>query len=189
MKSDKSGKTLAIDIPADGLFLAIQHNLNGDLSKSNCEKVINRYIGKFLDAEPDIILLNVCYRRCLTPSEVFDSYLYNVETDDKGYAIKNNSGKSVKSFSSTTENVSKYFMSFILCARELLINGIDAYEIAIKRIRKTKCKVFLSVRMNDTHYFYDPAINSAFAVKDGCAHTVDKDGGNLDFSQENLWYD
>ena len=64
---------LAINIPADGLFLAIQNKAKADLSRKNCEYVINEYIDNFLEAEPDIILLNVCYRRALTPSQTFDS--------------------------------------------------------------------------------------------------------------------
>ena len=75
---------LAINIPADGLFLAILNHADGDLSAENCERIISEYIGRLLEAEPDIILLNVCYRRSLTPSEVFDSYLYDIETDENG---------------------------------------------------------------------------------------------------------
>lgn len=63
-------------------------------------------------------------------------------------------------------------------------NDIDIYEIAVERIRRTDCKVFLSVRMNDAHYTDDPAINSSFAVKEGFRHTIDRNGLNLDFSQK-----
>ena len=111
-------KFLTVNIPADGLFLAILNRANGDFSKESCERIIGEYIGRFLEAEPDIIFLNVCYRRSLTPSEIFDSYLYDIETDNDGYAIKKQ-GESVKKYSPVTDNVSKYFMSFIVCAREL----------------------------------------------------------------------
>jgi len=174
---------LTVNIPADGLFLAIVNHANGDFSKQNCEEIIQKYIGRFLEAEPDMIFLNVCYRRSLTPSEVFDSYLYDIETDDRGYAVKKQ-GESIKEYSPLTENVSKYFMSFIVCARELLKNGIDIYQAAIDRIRQTKCRVFLSVRMNDAHYINDPAINSSFTMKNGGEHTIVKDGKYLDYSQE-----
>ena len=175
---------LAVNIPADGLFLAIQNAQGGDLSKDNCERIINEYIDRFLEAKPDIIFLNVCYRRCLTPSEVFDSYLYNVETDENGYAIKNGQLESVKTFSPVTDNVSKYFMSFVLCARELLKSGIDIYQFAIHRIRQTECRVFLSVRMNDAHYTENAAINSSFALKNECKNTIEHNGENLDYSKE-----
>lgn len=89
LSTTKAKNKLAINIPADGLFLAIMNNAGGDFSRNNCERIINRYIGKFIENEPDVILLNVCYRRCLTPSEVFDSYLYDIKTDDEGYACKN----------------------------------------------------------------------------------------------------
>ena len=36
---------LAINIPADGLFLAIQNKCGKDLSFENWEKIINEYIG------------------------------------------------------------------------------------------------------------------------------------------------
>ena len=176
---------LAVNIPADGLFLAIQNAEGGDLSKDNCERIINEYMDRFLEAKPDIIFLNVCYRRCLTPSEVFDSYLYNVETDENGYAIKNGQSESVKTFSPVTDNVSKYFMSFVLCARKLLQSGIDIYQFAINRIRQTECRVFLSVRMNDAHYTENAAINSSFALKNECKNTIEHNGKNLDYS--NVW--
>ena len=111
---------LTLNIPADGLFLVILNHARGDFSKENCEKIISEYIGRFLEAEPDIIFLNVCYRRSLTPSELFDSYLYDIETDDNGYAIRRR-GDSNKKYSPVTENVSKYFMSFIVCARRPLL--------------------------------------------------------------------
>ncbi len=174
---------LAINIPADGLFLAVLNHAEGDFSLQNCERIINEYIGRFLEAEPDVILLNVCYRRSLTPSEVFDSYLYDIETDEKGIAVKSQ-GESIKTFSPTTKDVSKYFMSFFSCARELLKNGIDIYKFAIERIRQTDCRVFLSVRMNDAHYTDNIAVNSSFALKNGCVHTTARDGKNLDYSQE-----
>ncbi len=181
---------LTVNIPADGLFLAILNHANGDFSKENCEKIICEYIGQFLAAEPDMIFLNVCYRRSLTPSKIFDSYLYNIETDEDGYAIKEQ-GESIKEYSPVTKNVSKYFMSFIVCARELLKNDIDIYKFAINRIKQTKCRVFLSVRMNDAHYIGDPAINSSFALKNGGEHTIHRDGAHLDYSQkavQNYYY-
>ena len=108
---------LAINVPADGLFLAVQNKAAGDYSKENCERIIRAYIGKMLEAKPDVILLNACYRRALTPSEVFDSYLYDVETDSDGYACRDAEGKSIKTLSPVSENVSKYFASFFKCAR------------------------------------------------------------------------
>jgi len=178
----KGEHLLAVNIPADGLFLAILNKANGDLSKDNCTRIIKKYIDRYLEANPDIILLNVCYRRSLTPSEVFDSYLYDVETDENGFAVKDENGQTRKNLSPTTQGVSKYFSSFFTCARILLQKGIDIYEILTKHIRQSGCKVFLSVRMNDGHYTDNPAINSYFAMKDGGRYTIDNDGFALDFS-------
>jgi len=175
---------LAINIPADGLFLAILRKANGDLSAENCSRIIRDYIDRHLEAKPDMILLNVCYRRCLTPSEVFDSYLYNVETDENGYAVKDAAGTTIKTLSPTTDKVSKYFASFITCARVLLESGIDIYQIAVEQIKKAGCQVYLSLRMNDVHFTGDPAINSGFAMKNGGQHTVGRDGVSLDFTQK-----
>lgn len=176
---------VVINIPADGLFLAVQNHANGDFSESNCKHIINEYIGRFLKTEPDVILLNVCYRRCLTPSRVFDSYLYDIETDENGFAIKDAKGESIKNISPNgPQSVSKYFKSFLLCGRELLSKGIDIYKFAIERIRETNCQVFMSLRMNDAHYIENVAINSSFALKNNSVHTIEKDGRNLDFSQE-----
>ena len=175
---------LAINIPADGLFLAILHRVKGDFSEEKCRGAVEDYIGRFLEAEPDILLLNVCYRRALTPSSVLDSYLYDIEVDERGLPRKDPSGKTVKQLSPTTDSVSKYFMSFFLCARELLEKEIDAYRMAIDCIRKTSTRVFLSVRMNDAHYTDNAAINSPFATGDDGCRTLDGEGVYLDFSQE-----
>ena len=107
-----NSNTLAINIPADGLFLAVLNKANNDFSKSNCTRIIKEYLNRYLESNPDIILLNVCYRRALTPSEVFDSYLYNIETDENGFALKNQNNETVKTLSPTTDGVSKYFSSF-----------------------------------------------------------------------------
>ena len=149
---------LAVNIPADGLFLTILNKANGDFSEENCTRIIKDYACKFLEAKPDIILLNVCYRRCLTPSNVFDSYLYDIQTDA--------SGQTVKKISPVTDDVSSYFSSFFSCARILLQNGIDIYRILTAYIKGNGCNVYFSVRMNDHHYSDNPAVNSSFALKD-----------------------
>ena len=151
-KPPKEAFMLAINVPADGLFLAVQNKAAGDYSKENCERIIHAYIGKMLEAKPDVILLNACYRRALTPSEVFDSYLYDVETDSDGYACRDAEGKSIKTLSPVSDNVSKYFASFFKCARVLLSRGIDIYQMAIDRIRESDTQVYLFLRMNDGHY-------------------------------------
>ena len=180
----KDQKILAVNIPADGLFLAIWEKAGGDLSPENCKRLIREYMDRFLEAKPDILFLNVNYRRALTPSQVFDSYLYNVQTDENGYALRDEKGETVKTLSPTTQGVSKYFSAFVHCARPLLEQGIDLYKILTDYLQSKDCKVYLSVRVNDGHYTDDPAINSAFAMKNGGAHTIEKDGVNLDFSQE-----
>lgn len=175
---------LAINIPADGLFLAVGHRINGDFSEENCRRAIEEYIGRFLEAEPDILLLNVCYRRALTPSSVLDSCLYDIELDETGLPKRGASGSIIKHPSPTTDGVSKYFMSFFLCARVLLEKGIDIYQMAIDCIRKTGTRVLLSVRMNDAHYTDNAAINSPFATGDGGRRSLGGEGVYLDFSQE-----
>ena len=178
-----STHTVAINIPADGLMLAISEGTSGDLSEESCARAIEAYIGRHLEAKPDILLLNVCYRRTVTPSEVFDSYLYDVETDENGLAIRNESGETKKRLSPTGLGCSKYFDSFFTCARPLLERGIDAIAIAIKKIRETDCRVYLSLRMNDEHYTENAGVNASFAMKDGGIHTVGRNGQTLDFSQ------
>ena len=174
----KNSNTVAVNIPADGLFLAILNKADGDLSEKNCIRIIKEFIDKHLEANPDIIILNVCYRRCLTPSEVFDSYLYNIETDENG--------RKVKVLSPTTDGVSKYFAAFFSCARVLLQNGIDIFKILTDYTRQKGCKVYLSVRMNDGHYTDNPAINSSFALKDNGKYTINRDGKELDFSKKEV---
>ena len=174
----KSSNTVAVNIPADGLFLAILNKANGDLSEENCIRIIKEFIDKHLEADLDIIILNVCYRRCLTPSEVFDSYLYNIETDENG--------RKVKVLSPATGGESKYFAAFFSCARVLLQNGIDIFKILTDYIKQKGCKVYLSVRMNDGHYADNPGINASFALKDNGKYTINRDGKELDFSKKEV---
>lgn len=163
---------VAVNLPADGLFLAIEQKAEDDFSRENCTRLIRAFIQRFLDTKPDVIFLNVNYRRALTPSQVMDSYLYNIDTDENG--------RTVKTLSPTTEGVSKYFTTFFTCARPLLQKGIDIYEILTRQIREAGCKVYLSVRMNDGHYRDNPAINTPFSMK----HSCNGDGADLDYSQE-----
>ena len=165
---------IAVNLPADGLFLAIENKAKGDLSRENCTRLIRAFMQRFLDAKPDIIFLNVNYRRALTPSQVMDSYLYDVDTDENG--------RTVKTLSPTTGGVSKYFTAFFTCARPLLEKGIDIYEILTRQIREAGCKVYLSVRMNDGHYRDNFAINTPFSVK----HSCKGDGADLDYTREKV---
>ena len=181
--SEKIAHTVAINIPADGLMLAILEATGGDFSEERCTRAVEAYIGRHLEAKPDILLLNVCYRRSITPSEVFDSYLYDVETDENGRAIRNENGETKKHPSPTGLGCSKYFDSFFTCARPLLARGMDAIAIAIKKIRETDCRVYLSLRMNDEHYTQNVGVNASFAMKSGGMHTIGRDGQTLDFSQ------
>lgn len=48
---------LAINIPADGLFLAVQSRLGRHFSAERCESAVCEYIDRFLEAKPDIIFL------------------------------------------------------------------------------------------------------------------------------------
>lgn len=180
----KSDNMLVVNIPADGLFLAIERKAGGDLSRENSIRIIKEYVDKYLAAGPDIILLNVCYRRALTPSEVFDSFIYNIKTDDDGLAVRDDSGNTVKTQNIVSDCVSKYFATFFGCAGVLLKNGVDIYAVLAEYIREKGCKVFLSLRMNDGHYPNDPAVNSSFALKDGSKHTILHDGVQLDYSQK-----
>ena len=174
---------LVINIPADGLFLAVERRIRGDFSAQACKNAVCEYIDRFLEAKPDVILLNVCYRRALTPSEVFDSYLYDIETDEEGFALQNEAGESVKRPAPVSGGLSKYFTSFFSCARRLLEKGIDIYEYAVSHIRASRCRVFLSVRMNDAHYTENPAVNSSFALKNERENTIGGSGEYLDFSR------
>ena len=183
MQKNATKHTVAINIPADGLMLAILEGTQGDFSEESCARAIEAYIGRHLEAKPDILLLNVCYRRTITPSEVFDSFLYDVETDENGYAIRNKNGETKKHPSPIGLGCSKYFDSFFTCARPLLERGIDAVAIAIKKIRETDCRVYLSLRMNDEHYTKNAGVNAGFAMKDDGIHTIGRDGQTLDFSQ------
>ena len=45
-----SAHTVAINIPADGLMLAILEKALGDLSEERCRRIIRDYIGRHLEA-------------------------------------------------------------------------------------------------------------------------------------------
>lgn len=182
---------LAINIPADGFFMTLQEELKGVPSEERCTCIVQNYLDRFLSADPDVVLINVCYRRCLTPSEVFDSFLYDVETDENGRARRDANGHTIRRLSPMTDSVSPYFMSFLYCARDLMKQGIDVFKIATRYVHQMGKRVFLSVRMNDSHYADNPAINSSFSFQNDCEHTLDRRGQLFDFSQaavQNYYY-
>ena len=174
--------TLALNIPADGLFLEIIRKAGEDYSKENCFRIMRDYIKKQLDAGVDIVFLNVCYRRSLIPSEVFDSYMYNIETDENGFAVRDKNGETIKTLSPVVDPETKYFRAFTTCARRLYQDGIDVFEFLVDEIKKSNAKVYFSLRMNDGHCTSNPSINSTFAMKNNGANTIDKNGVELDYS-------
>lgn len=174
---------LVINIPADALFMEIENRIDG-ITYDKVDSIMQAYLDKFLSAKPQAIMLNVCYRRSLAPSEVYDSYLYDVRTDDDGFALRGEDGTTIKSLSPTTSEVGNSFLSFVRCGRTLLKMGIDVYEMLVKKIRSVGTKVYLSIRMNDHHYLDNPAINSSFSFREGKIHTIDGKGEYYDYSQK-----
>ena len=47
---------LAINIPADGLFLAVERRIREELSAERCKAAVCEYIDRFLEAKPEPIL-------------------------------------------------------------------------------------------------------------------------------------
>ncbi len=176
---------LAINIPAEGIFLAIQSRNLKDWTAETCQKVTEEYISEFLSCKPDIILLNVCYRRSLISSRVFDTFLYDVKIDENGFPVLDETGSVIKTKSPDTDNKDMYFRAIFDCARKLLEKDIDVFKTAVAVIREAGCKVYFSVRMNDGHYTEDPAINSSLSFACDGKYTVVKDGFIFfDYSQK-----
>lgn len=168
---------LAINIPAEGIFLAIQSRNLEKYTPEACREITRAYISRFLSSKPEIIFLNVCYRRSLVDSQVFDTFLHTVTTDEKGNTVKRENPD--------TENNNKYFRAIFDCARELLREQIDVFKTAVEVIRAAGCKVYFSVRMNDGHFTDDPSINSSRSFDLGGRYTVVKDGFIFfDYSQK-----
>ncbi|MBQ9545604.1 MAG: hypothetical protein IJV00_10815, partial [Clostridia bacterium] len=173
---------LVINIPADGISLEVSKKAGGDLSEENCRRTVEEFIDRFIASKPDAIFLNVCYRRALFDSDTFDSILYDVETDEKGFALKGPDGGSVKKPNPPTVTNSIYFNSFFDVYCKTLLYGTDLLGIAAERIKKAGCRLFVSVRMNDAHYTENPSINSHFSFAFGKSRSISSDGALLDYS-------
>ena len=138
---------VAVNIAADG----IQSEIIFDTSKTREEYrlIADNYVQKYLlNTCVGKMIFNVCYKRSITDSEVFDSVLYNVK----------NSVKSISPAATETDILNNF--------REMIRRGIDIIEILVATVKKHGAEAWLSVRMNDHHFPMIKALIQRYRMKD-----------------------
>ena len=147
-------KNLVVNIAADGVQKAVisDTTLEPDAYKALAEQYVRTYLE---GTSVGRILFNVCYKRTITDSNVFDSVLYNVALDEDGNALRDENGATIRSISppaAGTDMLNNY--------RELILRGIDVIEMLVNAAKQYGAEAWLSVRVNDHHFADDPGFNS-----------------------------
>ena len=147
-------KNLVVNIAADGVQKAVisDTTLEPDAYKALDEQYVRTYLEGTSVCR---ILFNVCYKRTITDSNVFDSVLYNVALDEDGNALRDENGATIRSISppaAGTDMLNNY--------RELILRGIDVIEMLVNAAKQYGAEAWLSVRVNDHHFADDPGFNS-----------------------------
>ena len=175
----EKNKNVFVNIAADGFetnVLKKSPNATEDVYRENVRNYVMRYLN---NTPTGRLSFNVCYKRSVVDSEVFDSVLYNVELDENGVATKDDNGNSIKTKidASTSTAMLSYY-------RDVIERDIDVIEMAITATKECGADAWLSLRMNDNHYNEDPNFNSMLSY--GRAEELGVNGKrvNLDFTKQ-----
>lgn len=129
--SKQSG--IMVNIAADAFAYISRGGVNiSSMNKEQAETILDQYIDSFTPEGHQVraILLNVNYQRSCFENSVMETY----------WDIKD-VNSNIKDWPKTIWQIQS--------------KGIDIYELSINRIRKNKAEAWISVRMNDHHYFND----------------------------------
>ncbi len=170
-------QNLVLNIPSDGIEEEVIRGF--ELSKEGYQERLKNYLATFLKDTPvGKVLVNVCYKRSVVPSDVADTYLYNILRDENGYPLLDEKGNLQKEISPelTQTELNRGF-------REMQKRNIDIIGMAVEEIKRYGAKAWFSVRMNDHHFPNDPGFNSSLSYER--AEELGVNGGrrNLDYTK------
>lgn len=171
---------VSVNIAADGLATAVIKSVTD--SEEVYRKNTQVYLAEYLkNTKVGRLLFNVCYKRSVTDSDTMDSVLYNVETDELGFAVKGEDGMVIKHPipECTTNTLFKGY-------RELAEREIDIIAMAVEETHRYGAEAWLSVRMNDHHFAQDPLFNSTLSYEHPDKYGVDGSRQCLDFSTKTV---
>lgn len=98
MKIVDRNEHLAVNLAADGIQAAVISDVTK--TPAEYEELADRYVRTYLEGTPvGRILFNVCYKRSITDSDVFDSVLSNIALDNDGRALRDENGRAIKTVS------------------------------------------------------------------------------------------
>ncbi|MGV8092720.1 MAG: hypothetical protein AB2L24_12760 [Mangrovibacterium sp.] len=125
------GQGIILNIPADAIV--IEPDWGGDIgifTKEQAINALNSFIDKYYGTQVSGLFFNINYQRACFDSKVMESYwnLQNPETHMTGWPRGH---------------------------WEIYKKGIDPFEICIARSRYNSISPWISIRMNDHHYFED----------------------------------
>lgn len=145
---------MIINIPADMLAMGIMEHAPNLDDADDVRRALKSYIAEITAHKPEIVMLNVNYKRSAVHSDVFDTVLHDIATASDGRAYRDPDGNTLKTYAPVEEDVEQpYFNMFLKIYRRLLKNGIDVFEMAIAELRARGAQAWFSIRMNDHHCY------------------------------------
>lgn len=130
---------LFVNIPPDGIVLHTPWpNKIENLTEPEIEKSLHLFIDRYTGKNVSTILFNLNYQRVCYNSEVWDSY-WDVPQPN------------------TIEGWQLHFW-------ELQEKGVDVFDVVTEYTRQNGISPWISIRMNDHHYFNDPGKVNSFLL-------------------------
>lgn len=150
---------MIVQIPCDMLALYVLQSRTSltAMTEQECTQLAVDYLRPILKNQPNAVYLNVCYRRSAVPSEVFSTFAQDISVDQNGDPVLDPQGVSVRTPVIYPENiswVSRYHEALLTVYGTLLRRGIDLCGIAMKIIRGSATRLYLSVRPSDNHAWF-----------------------------------
>ena len=174
----KRNENLAVNLAADGIQAAVVFST--DKSEAAYKQLAEDYVGVYLkNSSVGKLLFNVCYKRAITDSDVFDSVLYNVALNKDGTPKKDENGNSVKTISPAAAGT-----NMLNNFRKMQERGIDVVEMLVNATKDYGTEAWLSVRMNDHHFSDDIGFNSTLSYYRASEIGVNSSRTYMDYTSE-----
>lgn len=149
-----------------------------EIDTSQIRKNVEDYLANYLsDTQVGRVLFNVNYTRSAVPSEVFDTFAYDVGVQSDG-TVAANAEKTPIAKPTQFKDVQYYWYA--------LKNDIDLIGMGIDYVNAQDVESWASFRMNDHHYPSDTTINASFRYNYASTWGVNGSSAYMDFTVEEV---
>lgn len=149
-----------------------------EIDTAQIRKNVEEYLSNYLsDTQVGRVFFNVNYTRSAVPSDVFDTFAYDVGIQADG-TVATDAKKTLIEKPTQFKDVQYFWYA--------LQNDIDLIGMGIDYVNEQDVESWASFRMNDHHYPTDTTINASFRYNYASTWGVNGSSAYMDFTVEEV---